>query len=204
MSVSKSTEKFRSHKFKPTIILVGGVYGVGKTTIAHELAKRLNIYQRAGVGAIIKTLSSLCDQYKEYKNWGNYTDLSDRQIETELIRESKLMGKIITTIVNRAVACGQNYIIDGVQLLPEYLPLDKARLIVLTVSNQAEYVKRLQEPGLTRVRQSDHVTIANARTIQNIILTHAKKNYIPVFDNVKSVPALCRQVIKQLKLQPIR
>jgi len=48
---------------KPRIILLGGVYGVGKKSLAHQLSIDLDIYQRAGLGAITKTIKSLLPEF---------------------------------------------------------------------------------------------------------------------------------------------
>lgn len=189
---------------QPTIILIGGIYGAGKTTLAHELAKRLNIYQRAGVGLIIKTLAELCSIYKpSCKNWGQYENLSKTEATRQLIRESKLMGKVLTVIINRAILCGQNYIIDGVQILPQFLPLDKINLIVLKVSDKKEYRHRLTEPGRTRQKQSDGINFQKSIILEKEILRWAKNFNIPIFDNIENKRLVCKRIIRKLKLHPV-
>jgi len=52
----------------PRIILLGGAYGVGKTSLAHQLSIDLNIYQRTGLGAITKTIKELLPESEVAKS----------------------------------------------------------------------------------------------------------------------------------------
>lgn len=184
---------------KPMILIIGGTYGVGKTTMALELSKTLNIYQRTGVGVIAKTLQEFLPNSKLVKTWDHYNNLTEPEIIAKFRKESLIVGKVITRIVNDATKNGQCYIIEGVQLLPEYLPLDKACFLVLYLSDASEHLNRLEHPKTTRRRQPHGITVGPAKVIEKYLLAQAEKFKIPVFENSLGAAQTSMQIIRQLK-----
>lgn len=182
------------------IILLGGIYGVGKTTVAHHLANRLDIFQRSGLGAIVKTLRVVLPDNNVVREWGKYKSGDRAYLENKLHQESKIMGKIITEIVRAAHSSGENYIIDGVQLLPEYLPLNQIDLGIITVSDKHIYENRFQHPTQTRKLHNNNATLSIALVLESIILRSAHKYQIPVFENNNSVQETCINIEKYFGL----
>ncbi|MCL5781773.1 MAG: AAA family ATPase, partial [Patescibacteria group bacterium] len=125
---------------QPRIIVISGTYGVGKTTLAHHLANKLTIYQRIGLGSISKTIKYMSPENPVVKDWGNYNDYkTEDELIKKLHRESELVCNILRTVIYNAFCTGESYVIDGVQLLPEYLPLDKINYIALELLDYTEH-----------------------------------------------------------------
>lgn len=173
-------------RISPLILVLGGIHGVGKTTLAHQLSIELNIHQRAGLGAITKTMKTLLPHNEIIQVWGQYDTTDLMKIREKFLRECELIGRVMHTLVESAVKTGEDYIIDGVQLLPQYLPLESIHYCVITVSDSQEYKKRFMHPTDTRAKHLTNATTEIAKTIEEIILQEARKYNIPVFDNTGS------------------
>lgn len=185
---------------KPIFVVLGGTYGVGKTTIAHHLGIELSIMQRVGLGGITKTIKTLLPENQVVKNWHIYDRTDLEQVRAKLRRESELIGRVISTIVDSAEKSGESYIIDGVQLLPEFLPLSKLHLFILSVSDQDEHRQRFEHPTITRTCHLNNGTFELARIVQAIILKESQQFGIPVIDNVSSPQETARRIASMLNM----
>jgi 2-phosphoglycerate kinase len=183
---------------KPIFVVLGGTYGVGKTTIAHHLGIELSIMQRVGLGGITKTIRTLLPENEIVKNWHIYDRTDPDQVRVKIRRESELIGRVISTIVDSAEKSGESYIIDGVQLLPEFLPLSKLHMFILSVPNPDEHRQRFEHPTITRTRHLNNGTFELARSVQTIILSESQPFAIPVIDNVSSPQETAKLIAAQL------
>lgn len=172
---------------KPLILVLGGTYGVGKTTLAHQLSKELNITNRAGLGTIVNTLRTFLPNNPIIKNWRVYNTLNKAVIRRKLLHKAELISKVIYTIMDSATKKGENYIIEGVELFPKYLPFEKIRYCTLIVTDADEYKRRFEHPTATKTKRLSNATLKIAKTIEEIILEETAPYNIPVFDNVSSV-----------------
>lgn len=183
---------------QPIFVLLGGTYGVGKTTIAHHLGVELSIMQRTGLGGITKTIRTLLPENEIVKNWHIYDRTDPDQVRAKLRRESELIGRVVTTILDSAEKSGESYIIDGVQLLPEFLPLSKLHMFILCVSNHGTHRQRFEHPTITRTRHQNNSTFELAQIVQTIILEEARAFNIPVIDNVVSPQETAKRIAAML------
>ncbi len=183
---------------KPLFVVLGGTYGVGKTTIAHHLGIELSIMQRVGLGGITKTIKTVLPEDEVVKGWHCYDRSDPDEVRAKLRRESQLIGRVISTILDSAEKSGESYIIDGVQLLPEFLPLSKLRMFLLTVSDENEHRQRFEHPTITRTRHLNNSTFELARTVEAIILEESQLFGIPVIDNLSSPKETARVIASML------
>ena len=189
---------------KPVIIAISGTHGVGKTTLAYNLSNRLNIRQRAGLGVIISTLRYSMRDNPIVERWGNYTQYkTPEHIIKKLHDESKLMGEVLTDLINKATVTGEPYIIDGVQLLPQYMPLEKVCFLTLHLKNSSEHMDRFMHPKITK---KHHLTNADFKTVKILeaeILKSAKLAKVPVFESNIDEDRLTNNIISSLNLERI-
>ena len=183
---------------KPLIILLGGTYGVGKTTVAHHLGVELSIMQRAGLGGITKTIKTLLPDDEVVKGWHRYDRTDREQVRAKLLCESQMIGRIIATIVDSAERSGESYIIDGVQLLPQFLPMSKLHLFILAVPDKDEHRQRFEHPTITRTCHLNNGTFELAQLVQSIILDESRPFGIPVVDNLSLPKATAATIGKML------
>lgn len=187
-------------RVSPLILVLGGIHGVGKTTLAHHLSIRLNIHQRAGLGAVTKTMKTLLPDHEVIRKWGHHESSDPAIVREKFLRECELIGQVMNTLVESAMESEEDYIVDGVQLLPQYLPLERIRFCIITVSDVREYEKRFLHPTMTRVKHLTNATMGIAKTMEAIILQEARKHSIPIFDNMGSLEETSENICRHFSI----
>jgi len=185
---------------KPLILVLGGTYGVGKTTLAHQLSKESNIPNRAGLGTIVRTLKIFLPNNPIIKNWRAYNTLNKAAIRRKLFHEAELISKVIHTIIDSATKKGENYIIEGVELLPKYLPFEKIRYCTLTVTDVEEYKRRFEHPTEIKTKRLSSATLKIAKIIEEIILEEIAPYNIPVFDNTSPISETSQKIREHFRI----
>ncbi|MBE6502728.1 MAG: hypothetical protein E7Z76_00330 [Methanobrevibacter sp.] len=122
---------------KPYVILIGSASGIGKSTIAAELAKTLNIkhliesdFIRAVVRGIIgkeyaPTLhSSSYDAYKNIRNKNQYNSYNDL-VSAGFDDHASYVIPALEKIIQRAITDYDDIIIEGVHLVPGLINIDQ-------------------------------------------------------------------------------
>lgn len=115
---------------KPYVILIGSASGIGKSTVAAELAKHLNIkhliesdFIRAVVRGIIgkeyapALHSSSYDAYKNLRNKNRYTDYDDL-VSAGFDEHASYVIPALEKVIQRAITDFDDIIIEGVHLVP--------------------------------------------------------------------------------------
>jgi hypothetical protein len=123
----------------PYVILIGSASGIGKSTIAAELAKALDIkhliesdFLRAVVRGIIgkeyapALHSSSYDAYKHIRNKNRYTSYDDL-IEAGFDDHASYVIPAIEKVIQRAITDFDDIIIEGVHLVPGLINIDQFR-----------------------------------------------------------------------------
>ena len=124
---------------KPYVILIGSASGIGKSTIAAELAKKLNIkhliesdFIRAVVRGIIgkeyapALHSSSYDAYKHLRNKNRYTDYNDL-VCAGFDEHASYVIPALEKIIQRAITDYDDIIIEGVHLVPGLINIEQFR-----------------------------------------------------------------------------
>ena len=124
---------------KPYVILIGSASGIGKSTIAAELAKALNIkhliesdFIRAVVRGIIgkeyapSLHSSSYDAYKNIRNKSRYTSYDDL-VSAGFDDHASYVIPALEKIIQRAITDYDDIIIEGVHLVPGLINTEQFR-----------------------------------------------------------------------------
>ncbi|WP_299525259.1 3H domain-containing protein [uncultured Methanobrevibacter sp.] len=122
---------------KPYVILIGSASGIGKSTIAAELAKQLNIkhliesdFIRAVVRGIIgkeyapALHNSSYEAYKSLRNKFKY-DNYDELVSAGFDEHASYVIPAIEKIIQRAITDFDDIIIEGVHLVPGLIDIKK-------------------------------------------------------------------------------
>lgn len=166
----------------PLVIAVGGNYGVGKTTFAHEFGKRYEIPPRSGLGTVVKTLKYLkfddpvVEMIDKDRDTDNFNEKFDKQ--------AAFLCGIINFIAQKAQESGSDYIIDGVQINPKYLDGDAITLsITLAVPNETAHKARLTSPITHFRRHPRDFNLKYLELVEKYLVEAAKEANTPVIVN---------------------
>ncbi len=148
---------------KPYVILIGSASGIGKSTIAAELAKTMNIkhliesdFIRAVVRGIIgkeyapALHSSSYDAYKHLRNKDRYESYSEL-VSAGFDEHASSVVPALEKIIQRAITDYDDIIIEGVHLVPGLINIEQfkeyANIYFFILSSEEEahkerFVKR--------------------------------------------------------------
>ena len=183
---------------KPYVILIGSASGIGKSTIAAELAKQLNIkhliesdFIRAVVRGIIgkeyapALHSSSYDAYKHLRDKTRYDDYNDL-VSAGFDEHASYVIPALEKIIQRAITDYDDIVIEGVHLVPGLIDIEQfteyANIYFFILSSDEEshkerFVKRaiqIQRGG----KQLDF--FRENRIIHDHLLKQAEKNGVEV------------------------
>ena len=189
---------------KPYVILIGSASGIGKSTIAAELAKELGIkhliesdFIRAVVRGIIgkeyapALHSSSYDAYKHIRNknrYGSYDDLVSAGFDDHASYVIPALEKII----QRAITDYDDIIIEGVHLVPGLIDTeqfkDYANIYFFVLSSDEESHKERFVKRAVQIHRGGKQLdfFKENRIIHNHLLSQAKINDVHVI-NAESI-----------------
>ena len=187
---------------KPIIILIGGAPGVGKSTLAAELAYRLGIRRMVSSDAIREALRSLISPQlspelhsSSYTAWRNelLPDEDDKPRRKRVIRgyqsQSQQLASALTAVVKRNVVEATPVVIEGVHLLPGLLPStapEEAIVVhlVLVAPDEAAHRRyfalRDEQTGQRREKEGYLNHFEEIRMIHDFIAERAVIEQVPI------------------------
>lgn len=187
---------------KPTIILVGGATGVGKSTVATVLASRLNITRVASTDAIREVMRASVSEKlirplrgSSYNAYQNLT-LPPSGVEPVILgfREQVLAVNVgIEAIIKRSVEEKTDIVIEGAHVVPGYLDIkeyaDRSIIIPMVISvpdrdiHKEHFTKRTVETQGSRPVQRYLKHLDKIIMIQDYLEELAVKNNIRIIQN---------------------
>jgi 2-phosphoglycerate kinase len=205
---------------KPVVILLGGTSGVGKTSLAVEVAHRLGIARVLSTDSIRQimriTLSPElvpalhCSSYDAYKHLPPGSGGLDPVIEG-FQAQATTVAVGIRASLDRAVAESSSLVIDGVSVVPGILALeayaDRAYVIFLVVGALDEEAlrNRFVSRATGEQQRAAHRYLENFEAIckiQDHFLELAERHGVPIVDNSsfdRSVLLVIRHVTETLR-----
>jgi len=183
---------------KPYVILIGSASGIGKSTVAAELAKKLDIkhliesdFIRAVVRGIIgkeyapALHSSSYDAYKNLRNkskFENYEEL----VSAGFDEHASYVIPGLEKIIQRAITDFDDIIIEGVHLIPGLVDIeqfkDYAEIYFFVLSSDEEsHKERFVKRAIQIHRGGKQLDFFKEnRIIHNHLLNQAGKNNVPI------------------------
>lgn len=204
---------------KPILLLLGGSSGVGKTSIAVEVARRLEISHVVGTDAIrqIMRLMFSRDLLPEIHSstFAAYKVIQAPPADTDpvipaFLEQAQKISVGVQALLDRAVEESYSMMIEGVNVVPGLVDLeryrDRAHVIMLIVAglNEDAYRKRFRgRADQVRERSADHYLsyFKEILSIQDHVLAAAETHGTPIIDNVNldaAVLSVIRSIIASL------
>ncbi len=201
-------ERFRQwqtlrHLEAPLIVLIGGATGVGKSTLATQLAARLGITRVVSTDMVRQVMRAFfAVELMPAIHFSSFDAASAVRVtlprETDLskvgfIEQTKAVTVGIEALIERGITEGKNpMVVEGVHILPGILERSRWQQavvveMVLAVkdrdAHRAHFTVREWETGGVRPLQRYVDHFAQIRRIQKYIISRAERYDVPVIDN---------------------
>ena len=187
---------------RPLVILIGGTTGVGKSTLATQVAHRLGITRVASTDIVRQVMRAFfapglmpeihCSSFDAARAVRiPLPDWSDAD-EAGFIEQARSIAVGVDALIDRAITEGQRTIIEGVHIVPGFLDTSRwSQAVVLQVVvtiNDAErhrshfYVREWETDGIRPLRRYI-AAFPKIRKVQEYIVAQAEKQGLPVLEN---------------------
>lgn len=188
----------------PLVVLIGGATGAGKSTLALELASRMEITQVVSTDTIREILRTMFSAkllpavHKSSYLAGKKLRLPPGSQTDEVLvgfhQQSLLVNVGVEAMIKRAVQENVDLIINGVHIVPgliETADFPGACIVkfVITVSDVEEHMQRFLRRQRSAKQRRAKRYIENFRnicTIRDYIIDCAKREGVPTIDNIET------------------
>lgn len=185
----------------PMVVLIGGATGVGKSTIATQLATRLGIVRVVATDAVREVMRALFSRElmpslhaSSFEAGSVLREPPSREAVIVGFREQTAAVAVgISALLDRAAMEGTSVIIEGAHVVPGFLDLsawqDRVLAVPLILTVEDEDVHRSH----FAVRAGDHTgrpagryleAFDNIRRVQRYIRSQALSHGVPVIPNI--------------------
>lgn len=206
---------------RPVVLLLGGASGVGKTSLALEVAHRLGIARVISTDAIRQVMRIMLSpdlvpaihssSFDAHRAIGEALAVSADPVVTGFNAQAETVSVGVRAMLDRAVAENENLIVDGVSVVPGSIDVaayaDKADVIFLLVAalDTSAIGARFAARGRAARERPPHRYLENLDSIeriQNHLLELADLHDVPIVENVdfdQSVLSIIRHVTETLR-----
>ena len=196
---------------KTLLLLIGGVTGVGKSTVSHEICYKLDIPQIQSTDMIREIIRAYLAppivpllQYSSFEAWKAIPNVKSKHglfkksppVVEGFLSQLSIIKPALQSSINRALQEENHMIIEGVHILPTEIDLaqaqDKAVIVPVMLANTSKTSIKKQ---LTR-RGSEQTERPSARYIGNIDHIWALQSYLLKTADNAEIPILTNSNIK--------
>jgi 2-phosphoglycerate kinase len=210
---------------RPLILLIGGTTGCGKSTIATEVAHRLNIIRTQSTDMLREVMRMLIPERllpalhtSSFNAWTKMPsikvedDAPEKMMIPGYLHQSELLSVPCEAVVQRALNEQVSLIVEGVHVHPALLnrfkPTDEAVIvpIMLAVLKQDKLKNQLKGRGVlapTRSEQSQYISNFDyIWQLQSYLLSEADNSSMHIIENndkEKTTDRVMRSIIEVLQ-----
>lgn len=201
------TERYRRWRLlaeleKPIIILIGGATGVGKSTLATQIAHRLGVTRLTSSDSVRQVMRAFFSaelmpeiHYSSFDAGKSIKSTTRQGADRDLAGYIEQVEKVsvgINAIISRAIKEGTRMVLEGAHVVPGYLnedDWDNAILIqmVLMVHDEdhhrSHFYVRDQETDGVRSLKKYLDNMEKIRRVQDYLVEKAREAGVPVIDN---------------------
>lgn len=176
------------------VIIIGGIPGVGKTSISGYIAGEFNIniilsgdYLRE----FLRPYNTNILNKSVYEAYRLYGEKNEKNIINGYLDQTRIMYKGINAILNRSIKNGEPLILETLYFMPEFLDkniIDKIISVYIDISDINIHKNRLKSrinythfnsPGERLIDQLDVY-----KTISNYSIENSKNKNVLIVDNI--------------------
>lgn len=186
---------------RPVILLLGGAAGVGKTSLALEVAHRLGIARVLSTDSVRQIMRLMLSPEIAPAIHGSSYDahthfppeaLGDDPVIEGFRAQTATVAVGVRASIDRAISENASTVLDGVSIVPGMIDLDAYSeladvifLVVATLDSEA-YAARFERRAEDQTQRSAHRYLANLSAIlriQDHFLEMAERHGVPIVDN---------------------
>lgn len=184
---------------KPLIVLIGGTTGVGKSTIATEVAHRLGITRIVSTDSIRQVMRGIFSKdlmpaiyESSFNAWRGLRIPVPQGADPVIVgfrEQTAVVTTGITSLIERAMVEGVSMVVEGIHLVPGYIEPSQfrdARVVQLIITVDDEdahrshfYIREVQTEG-TRPYEKYKANFENIRVLGHYIEGLAKEHGTPL------------------------
>ncbi len=184
---------------KPIVVMIGGGTGVGKSTIAAELAHRLGITRFIGSDGIREIMRYMVPRdfmpvlHESSFMAGEWlhNPFVEENIVYTFTQQVNMVSEGVLAFIRRGIKEGLHTMLNGIHLVPGYIEFDKERddmfcfHYVLHLSDVEHHIQHIYSRSEGSRRDPDRYVdrISNIREIQQFITEMARQHDVPVVEN---------------------
>lgn len=208
--------RFR-HEKVPLIILIGGASGIGKSSVALEVAHRLGIRKVIGTDTIREIMRYMVApdlmpaiHHSSYSAWEALPySFPEKNIVAGFCEQARAVCTGIEAVVSRSIKEGISLVVEGVHIVPEMID-DNPNVMTFIISledmesHKDRFRSRASETHMRRDARHYIDSIDGIIDIQSFLVESAKKVDVPIIENtefndtVKKIITITTENVKRL------
>jgi 2-phosphoglycerate kinase len=184
---------------RPLVVLIGGTTGVGKSTIATEVAHRLGINRISSTDSIREVMRAIFTKdlmpaiyesaFSAWRGLRVPVPQGANPVVVGFREQSAVVNTGVKALIDRAVLEGISMVIEGVHLVPGYLDphqFHDVRVVQLVVgvedeqSHRSHFLIREAQTHGTRPQHRYEENFEDIRVLGRYIEDQARENGLPV------------------------
>jgi len=186
---------------KPIIILIGGATGVGKSMVAAEITRILEINRLASTDSLREVMRKMVSKelvptlhassYEAGKYLHHIEGMGkEEKVIYGFLDQSEKVATSVEAVINRAIKENVSLVVEGIHLVPGVANKfkDKAHIvhIILTTLDEETHKGRFKSREKRSLRTSKKYlkNFQSIRLIHDFLYKKAKEEGLPVVDNI--------------------
>jgi 2-phosphoglycerate kinase len=211
-----SWRSFQNEDDRPVILLLGGTSGVGKSTLALEVARRLSIGRVLSTDSIRDVMRVMLSDdlvptlhvssFEAHSRLTNEVREGLDPVIEGFLEQSRTVSVGVRAVIERAIIEGTSTVIDGVSIVPGLFDVsdwqERAHVFFLLAADEdrESLHDHLVARGHARGQRASERYVRNFQeifTIQEDLLERAELFSVPVVD-VQDLEGATRKVVKHV------